>query len=100
MDIGASAIVVAVPLERDAEPGRVFETVTPDLHARVAWLVAGHIDTVALEATGISWGPLFERLEPPGRTPSLVHARQVKTVPGRKTDGHEAQGLHKLHTLG
>jgi transposase len=53
MDIGASAIVVAVPLERDAEPVRVFETFTPDLHALVDWLVACHIDTVAMESTGI-----------------------------------------------
>ena len=53
MDIGASAIGVAVPPERDAEPVRVFETFTPDLHALVDWLVACHIDTVAMESTGI-----------------------------------------------
>jgi transposase len=100
MDIGASAMVVAVPPDRDAEPVRVFETFTPDLHALVDWLVAGHIDTVAMESTGISWVPIFELLEPPGSTPSLVNARHVKTVPGRKTDGHEAQGLQTRHTLG
>jgi transposase len=100
MDIGARAIVVAGPLERDAEPVRVFETFTPDLHALVDWLVACHIDTVAMESTGIYWVPIFELLEHHGITPYLVNARHVKTVPGRKTDWNDAQGLQKLHTLG
>jgi transposase len=100
MDIGASAIVVAVPLGRDAEPVRVFETFTPDLHALVDWLVACHIDTVAMEATGIYGVPIFELLEQHGITPYLVNARHVKTVPGRKTDWNDAQWLQKLHTLG
>lgn len=100
MDIGASAIGVAVPPERDAEPVRVFETFTPDLHALVDWLVACHIDTVAMESTGISWVPIFELLEQHGLTPYLVNARHVKTVPGRKTDWNDAQWLQKLHMLG
>jgi transposase len=53
MDIGASAIVVAVPPDRDAEPVRVVETCTPDLHALADWLVACRIDTVAVESPGI-----------------------------------------------
>jgi transposase len=100
MDLGASALVVAGPPDRAAEPVRVFETCTPDRHALVDWLIACHIDTVALEATGISWVPSFERLEPQGIPPSRVKARHVKTVPGRKTDWNDAQWLQKLHTLG
>jgi transposase len=100
MDIGASALGVAVPPARDAEPGRVFEPCTPDLHALVAWLVACHIATVAMESTGIYWVPLFALLAQQGITPSLVKARHVKTVPGRKTDWHDAQWLQKLHMLG
>jgi transposase len=100
MDIGASAIVVAVPPDRDAEPVRVFETFTPDLRALVDWLIACHIDTVAMESTGIYWVPIFELLEQHGITPYLVNARHVKTVPGRKTDWNDAQWLQKLHTLG
>jgi hypothetical protein len=30
----------------------------------------------------------------------LVNARHLKRVPGRKSDGHAAQWLQKLHTLG
>ena len=100
MDIGASAIGVAVPPERDAEPVRVFETFTPDLHALVDWLVQCGIDTGAMESTGVYWVPIFELLEQRGLTPYLVNARHVKTVPGRKSDWNDAQWLQKLHALG
>jgi hypothetical protein len=100
MDIGASAIVVAVPLARDAEPGRVCEPFTPDLQALVDWLVAYHMDTVAMASPGLSWVPIFELLEPHGITPYLVKARHVTTVPGRTTVWNDAQWLQKLHTLG
>jgi hypothetical protein len=49
----ARAGVVAVPPERDAEPVRVFETFTPNVHALVDWLVTCPLDTVVMEATGV-----------------------------------------------
>ena len=58
------------------------------------------IDTVALESTGVYWVPLYELLKQHGITPFLVNARQVKTVPGRKSDWNDAQWLQKLHALG
>ena len=100
IDIGATEIVVAVPLDRDAEPVRAFRTFTADLHTLVAWLLACRIDTVALESTGVYWVPLYELLEQHGITPFLVNARHVKTVPGRKSDWNDAQWLQKLHALG
>src|SRR6266496_1522626 len=100
LDIGSAEIVVAVPLDRDPEPVRVFATFTPDLHALVAWLVKCGIDTVAMESTGVFWISIYELLEAAGITPYLVNARHVKTVPGRKTDWNDAQWLQKLHALG
>jgi len=100
MDIGARAIVVAVPPERDPEPVRVFETFTPDLHALVDWLLQCGIDTVVMASTGVYWVPVFELLEQRGIQPYLVNARHVKTVPGRKSDWNDAQWLQKLHALG
>src|SRR3982751_6552949 len=100
LDIGSAEIVVAVPPDRDAEPVRVFQTFTADLHALVAWLVACGIDTVVMESTGVFWIPIYELLEQHGIVPYLVNARHVKTVPGRKTDWHDAQWLQKLHALG
>ncbi|HSX79068.1 MAG TPA: transposase [Candidatus Saccharimonadia bacterium] len=100
MDIGARAIVVAVPPERAPEPVRVFETCTPDLHALVDGLLQCGIDTVVMASTGVYWVPVFALLEQRGIQPSLVNARHVKTVPGRKSDGNDAQWLQKLHALG
>src|SRR6266540_4483637 len=100
LDIGSEEIVVAVPPDRDPQPVRVFQTFTADLHALVAWLVACGIDTVAMESTGVFWIPIYELLEQAGITPYLVNARQVKTVPGRKTDWNDTQWLQKLHALG
>jgi transposase len=100
MDIGARAIVVAVPPDRTLDPVRVFETFTPDLQALVAWLLHCGIDTVAMESTGVYWVPIFELLEQHGIHPYLVNARHVKTVPGRKSAWNDAQWLQKLHALG
>ena len=100
MDIGARAIVVAVSPERDTEPVRVCATFTPALHALVDWLLPCGIDTVAMESTGVYWVPVFELAEQHGIHPSLVHARHVKTVPGRKSDWNDAQWRQTLHALG
>ena len=91
LDIGSAEIVAAVPPDRDAEPVRVFQTFTPNLHALVAWLLESGIDTVVMESTGVFWIPIYELLEAAGITPYLVNARHVKTVPGRKTDWNDAQ---------
>lgn len=83
MDIGADEIVVAVPLDRDPHPVRVFRTFTPDLLALVAWLVSCGIDTVAMESTGVYWVPIYELLEQHGIVPFLVNARHVMVAHSR-----------------
>jgi len=39
-----------------------------------------------MEFTGVHWIPLFERLSARGLEVRLVEPRQLKRVPGRKTD--------------
>ena len=91
---------VAVPPERDSQPVRSFGAFTEDLHALADWLVACKITTVAMEATGIYWVPLFQILEARGLEVCLVNAGHVKHVPGRKTDVQDCQWLQKLMSLG
>jgi len=100
MDLGADEIWVCVPSDRDPEPVRAFSTFTPDRHALVDWLVQCQVDTMAMESTGVYWIPISELLEARGLKPCLVKARQMKNVPGRKTDGLDCQWLQKLHRLG
>lgn len=100
MDMGARALVVAVPPARAPEPVRRGETFPPALHVLGAWRLPCGIDTVVLESTGVYGVPVFALLEQRGLPPSLVNARHVKTVPGRKSDGHDAQWLQTRHALG
>ena len=60
--------------------------VTDELYALAQWLLSLGVDTVALESTGVYWIPVYEVLEQHGLTVWLVDARQMKYVPGRKSD--------------
>jgi transposase len=100
IDIGAREIFVAVPLDRDEHPVRIFETFTEELQRLCDWLVTCGITTVAMESTGVYWIPLYDLLEARGVTPCLVNARHLKNVPGRRTDWHECQWLQCLHAVG
>ncbi len=101
IDIGASSHWVAVPrhlAERaGCEPVREFGAMTDDLHALADWLLALGVDTVALESTGVYWIPVYEVLEQHGLTVWLVDARQMKYVPGRKSDVQDCQWLQKWY---
>jgi transposase len=100
IDIGSTKHYVAVPVDRDPEPIRSFESFTCDLFRLVDWLRACRIDTVAMESTGVYWIPLYQILEGRGFKVHLVNARQIKNVPGRKTDVLDCQWIQKLHTFG
>lgn len=100
LDIGSREIWVCVPPTAEGEQVRVFGTFTPDLYSLADWLQAHGIETVAMESTGIYWIPVFEILESRGIEVCLVNARQIKNVPGRKSDYRDCQWIQKLHTLG
>ena len=89
-----------MPPDRDQEPVRVFGTFTPELVKMAEWLVSCGVTTVAMESTGVYWIPLYEVLERAGVRPCLVNARNMKNVPGRRTDWHECQWLQYLHSVG
>ncbi len=100
LDIGDAEIYAAVP-ESAADPAvRVFRTFTPDLEALADWLAACHVDTVAMESTGVYWIPIYELLEDRGLQVYLVNARQLKNVSGKKTDILDCQWIQQLHTYG
>jgi transposase len=100
VDIGATEIYVAVPGDRDPQAVRCFPTFTENLHAAAAWLKQCHIETIAMESTGVYWIPLFQILEARGFKVFLVNAHHVKNVPGRKSDVSDCQWLQYLHSVG
>lgn len=100
IDCGADEHFVAVPPDRDAEPVRHFGTFTPDLHQLADWLSRCRVRTVAMEATGVYWIPIYEILEARGFEVLLVNAHHVKNVPGRKTDVLDCEWLRELASVG
>ncbi len=103
IDIGSAENYVAIP-EGAVEPGespvRVFGVFTEQQDATAQWLKDHQITTVAMEATGIYWMTLYDKLEAAGLEVYLVDPHAVKAVPGRKSDWLDCQWLQKLHTYG
>jgi len=100
IDVGASSHWVAVPSHLAEDSVREFGAMTDDLNAMADWLIACGVDTVALESTGVYWIPVYEVLEQRGLKVWLVDARQMKYVPGRKSDVQDCQWLQQLMSLG
>lgn len=100
IDIGASSHWVALPPGRVDPSVREFGVMTDDLNEMARWLLDHGVDTVALESTGVYWIPAYEVLEQHGLKVWLVDARQVKYVPGRKSDVQDCQWLQRLMSYG
>jgi len=101
IDLGSQQHWVCCPAREEAEPNvRTFGTTTPELEKLADWLESEAIESVAMEATGIYWIPLYELLEARSIEVVLVNARQLHHVPGRKTDMLDCQWLQLLHSCG
>ncbi len=100
IDIADTEMQVCVPADRDVENNRRFGSFTCDLQKISEWLCDCGITTVAMEATGIYWKPLFFKLESDGFDVQLVNAREVKNISEKKTDEADAEWLMLLHSYG
>lgn len=74
---------------------RTYRTMTGDLVALADWLSDGAVTHVAMESTGVYWKPVFNLLENRFHV-LLVNARDMKAVPGRKTDLRDAEWIADL----
>ena len=103
IDVGAGENFVCVPrssVKAGESPVRSFGVFTQDQDALVEWLKACQVSTVAMEATGIYWVSLFDKIEAAGVEVILVDPHSVRQVPGRKSDVMDCQWLQQLHTYG
>jgi transposase len=103
VDIGGSSHWVCVGFTRDDDSPlvREFPAHTAGLRQIVAFLREHHVSTVAMEATGIYWVPLYELLESEGFEVLLVDPSYTRQVKGRpKTDRRDAQWIYRLHAVG
>lgn len=96
VDVGSEQMHVSIA----GGPPEVFGTVTAQLHALRDWLLARGVRSVAMEATGVYWLPLYGVLETAGLEVVMVNGRQTKNLPGRKTDMQDCQWGATLHAHG
>ncbi|MGH9575911.1 MAG: IS110 family transposase [Terriglobales bacterium] len=90
---------VQAPEQTVQEEVRTFGTMTSDILQLRAWLKTLRVTHVAMEATGVLWKPLWNLLE--GHfTLLLVNPRELKQVPGRKSDVRDCQWIAQLLQCG
>lgn len=96
VDVGSERMHVSV----GGDEPMVFGTITTQLHALRDWVLAQGVRSVAMEATGVYWLPLYGVLEAAGLDVRMVSGRQTRNAPGRKTDMQDAQWGSTLHMHG
>lgn len=92
LDIHKNLIVACIIRGRKKEL-RKFGAMTDDILDMIAWLKENSIDTIAMEATGVYWKPIYNLLEDEDFLVLVVNAQFIKGVPGRKTDVKDAEWI-------
>src|SRR3954454_19564759 len=85
---------------KTVETVRTWASTTNAILALREHLVAEQVSLVVMEATGDYWKPFYYLLEDAGFEVLLVNARQVKNLPGRKSDVSDATWLAQLGAHG
>lgn len=78
---------------------RTFATTTAGLLELGDWLMERQATIAAMESTGVYWKPVWNLLESRLEL-MLVNAREVKQLPGRKTDVKDSQWIAQLLSCG
>jgi len=98
LDVHKETVVACVRIVGEGPPTQhvqTFATTTSGLLALADWLSSYDVQTVAMEATGVYWKPVWHVLEGHFEL-VLANASHVKNVPGRKTDVNDAMWLADL----
>ncbi|HEX4864989.1 MAG TPA: IS110 family transposase [Acidimicrobiales bacterium] len=97
LDVHKKTVVAcALTLEPDGSMVRSkasFSTTSSGLAELAGFLDQAEVSTVAMEATGVYWKPVYYSLEGMFDELWLCNAHHVKNVPGRKTDMSDAEWL-------
>lgn len=96
IDIGSEKVFIGI----EEKEVKSFNTFTEGYLTAIVYLKENNITTVAMEATGVYWFSLYDFLEQSGIDVFLVNGRDVKNVPGRKSDVADCQWLQQLHSFG
>jgi len=95
IDVHKSFLVATILTCDGAKETKEFNTGLEDLINLREWLMERHCQRVAIESTGIYWIPVYTCLE--GKVETIVaNARQIKNMPGRKTDYLDSEWLAEI----
>lgn len=100
IDVSKPELMVCISSERTHDNMRVFKTFTADLEELADWLRAHRIKSVAFEATGDYWKPLYRVLRRKGLEAVVFLPGVKKQFARPKTDVHDGQFIWRLHTHG
>jgi transposase len=84
---------------RVAKQIKCFGTMTRDLIELAAWLKEQGATHAAMESTGVLWKPVYNILEEHLEV-WLCNARDMRNVPGRKTDAKDCEWIAQLMQCG
>lgn len=104
LDVHQETIVACVLKgELDKKPEsiiRTFGTYTKDLEELHEWLIQEEVEQVAMESTGVFWKCVWNIIEDERYEMKLANAKEIKNMPGRKTDIKDAQWIAELLRCG
>ena len=92
---GKQSLVVCL-LDGRAKTVRTYGTPTAELIALRDGLTTAGCQAVAMEATGSYGKPVGNVLEDQGLTLLLANPQRIKAIPGRKSDGRDAEWIADL----
>jgi transposase len=98
IDVHRDSLSVCIMLpqgKRTAKQVRKFGTTTRQIRSLAQWLRENNISDVVMESTGVYWVPVFNLLEEYCNI-VIANPRNVKNVPGRKTDRKDCEWLCRL----
>ncbi len=96
VDVHKDSVVACIIAGQDQMEIRTYGTMTQDLLALCEWLKSECVEMVAMESTASYWKPVFNLLEVEEIPAMLVNAKEVKNLPGRKTDVADSEWLAGL----
>lgn len=102
LDIHAELVVACARIAEGRKVQRElaeFGTSTRELLRLQEWLLERQITHAAMESTGVYWKPVWHILEGCFDL-TLGNAKQMKTVPGRKSDEKDAEWIGELMAHG
>ena len=101
LDVHKSFIVaVVIDNTKEEKYTKKFGTMPCELKELKEWVLSYKCTSVAMESTGKYWIPVYNILENSSIDLTLGNSREIKNMPGRKTDFNDAVWIAKIHSHG